>query len=314
MNNQMDWISLDDALGGIRTLAGLAVGAYVSEAGKEAESVLFRDLPASVYHADRDALSCSLLKPLLTSPAHFQAALVAQQKASPAKDFGSLVHLLVLEPQHLAREVAVYPDVANARDRDYKVFACANSHRIVVDEPTFNSARRLAHKVATTRFRGRPLAHFIEESMTECSIYFTEPVTGLRLRVRFDAYHPEISFDLKTTRHATPVEFARDAVALSYDMQAYMYSLARSRFEGTSSPAPFVFISAETGIPFSVCTHLAGNTLMENGEAKLRECLTTFKACTLVRHWPDLSCHTTLDIQPWQQYQSGDHWRSALSE
>ncbi|WP_194792988.1 PD-(D/E)XK nuclease-like domain-containing protein [Caenimonas koreensis] len=314
MSNQMDWISLDNALGEIHALAASAIEAFSSAPGKDADSVLFRDLPANVYHADRDALSCSLLKPLLTSPAHFQAALVAQRKSSAAQDFGSLVHLLVLEPQHLSREVAVYPGIANSRDRDFKVFASANSHKIVVDEPTFSTARRIAHKVATTRFRGRLLAQFIEESMTECSVYFTEPVTGLRLRVRFDAYHPEISFDLKTTRHAAPTEFARDAVVLSYDMQAYMYSLARSKFEGTSTPAPFVFISAETSAPYSVCTHLAGATLIENGEAKLRECLTTFKACTLVRHWPDLSCHTTLDIQPWQQYQPGDHWRSALAE
>jgi hypothetical protein len=46
--------------------------------------------------------------------------------------------------------------------------------------------------------------------MTECSVCFTEPVTGLRLRVRFDAYHPDFSFDLKTTRHATASAFARE--------------------------------------------------------------------------------------------------------
>ncbi|MBC5763086.1 PD-(D/E)XK nuclease-like domain-containing protein [Ramlibacter albus] len=312
----MDWISLDDALAGVRQLAGSALEAYECRPGKDARSAMYCDLPASVYHADREALSCSMLKPLLVSPAHFQASLLEPGKPSPAKDFGTVVHLLVLEPQNLSAEVAVFCGVADGRDRDYKAFAARNSHRVVIDEPTLRKARELAHKIATTRFRGRPLTHFIEESKTECSIYFTEPITGLRLRVRFDAYHPEFSFDLKTTRHATRSAFARDAVDLSYDLQAYLYSLARASFEGTTGSAPFIFISAETAAPNSVCTHLAGKTFLENGEAKLRECLTTYKACTMVRHWPDLSCSTTLEIQPWQQYVAGNEghqdWRAGL--
>ena len=198
------WISLEEALKDVRALAQAAFTAYDSRQGKEAESVMFPKMPANVYHADRDALSCSMLKPLLISPAHFQASLVATGSSSAAKDFGSLVHLLLLEPELINKEVAVYPGIGSARDREYKKFLANNSHRLAVDEPTLASARRLVQKVANTLFRGRPLFRFIEESMTECSVYFTEPVTGLRLRVRFDAYHPDFSFDLKTTRHATP--------------------------------------------------------------------------------------------------------------
>lgn len=310
----MDWISLHEALEDVRKLAGNAFEVFPCTLGKYADSVMYEHLPASVYHADRDALSCSLLKPLLISPAHFQAALLAPHQRSDAKDFGTLVHLHLLEPQNLGQEVAVYPGAASARDRDYKTFAASNTHRLVVDEPTFAAARMIAAKVGSSRYRGRPLSRFIEEGMPECSIYFTEPITSLRLRVRFDLYHPEVSFDLKTTRRATAAEFARDAVALSYDLQAYMYSLARSQFEGVNKAAPFVFISAETGAPHAVCTHLAGASFLENGGAKLRECLTIFQACTKVQLWPDLSCHTTLEILPWQQYEPGREWRTAESD
>ncbi|MGE3348564.1 MAG: PD-(D/E)XK nuclease-like domain-containing protein [Ramlibacter sp.] len=303
------WISLEEALKDVRALAQAAFTAYECSQGKEAESVLFPKMPATVYHADRDALSCSMLKPLLISPAHFQASLVATGSSSAAKDFGSLVHLLLLEPELINNEVAVYPGIGSARDREYKKFQAANSHRLAVDEPTLASARRLVQKVANTLFRGRPLIRFIEESMTECSMYFTEPVTGLRLRVRFDAYHPDFSFDLKTTRHATPAAFARDAIDFGYDLQAYMYSLARRAYEGRTEAAPFVFITAETATPHSVCIHTAGSTFLENGAAKLRECLATFKACTTVAHWPDLSCQTTLEISPWQQFVPGQEWR-----
>lgn len=221
------WISMDDALADIRAMAAQASAHYASEPGLDSDSVLFPKLPASIYHGDRDALSCSMLKPLLVSPAHFQASLVETSPPSAAKDFGTLVHLLLLEPERVGIELAVYPGVGSARDRAYKAFLEANRHRLAVDEPTLAEARRLVQKVASTKFRGRALIKFIEESKTECSVYFTEPNTKLRLRVRFDAYHPDISFDLKTTRRGDTAGFAADAVDFHYDLQAYMYSMAR---------------------------------------------------------------------------------------
>lgn len=293
------WIPLAQALAEVGELAQR--NDFQPVAGVEADSLLYRDLPADVYHADRDALSCSLLKPLLLSPAHFQQALVTPPKASPAKDFGSLVHLLLLQPHLAGQELAVFPGIGNARDPEFKAFLQSNAYRLAVDEPTFAEGMRLAGKVADTCYKGRPLGRFIEESMCEATIYFTEPVTNLRLRIRLDAYHPEISFDLKTTRHGTPHAFSRDAVELGYDLQAFMYGLGRRLYEGAQT-APFVFIAAETAAPHSISTFEAGSTFLENGAAKLRACLAAFKACSDTRYWPDLSCHGTLEIAPWQQF------------
>ena len=309
-----EWISIGDAMEILAVMAGNARHGFVGENGVDGDSVLYADLPATIYHADRDALSCSLLKPLLVSPAHFQQALAKPSAPSSAKDFGSLLHLLLLEPDKVSAELAVFPGVGSGRDRDFKSFLAANGHRLAVDEPTFAQARRLAEKVATTNFRGRQIWRFLEESRTECSLYFTEPTTGLRLRTRFDALHPEFSFDLKTTRHESAGNFSRDALALGYDLQAAMYTLGRGFFEGKQQAPPFVFITAETLPPNSVCTLVAGPTFMENGAAKLQECLTTYKACTMVGHWPDLGCHSTLEIQPWQQFQPGRDWQAAPTE
>lgn len=303
------WIQLFDALAGVRAL--VQQHDWQPVAGAEAESLLIRELPAAVYHADRDALSCSLLKPLLLSPAHFQAGLVTPPKNSPAKDFGSLVHLLLLQPHLTSQELAVYPGIGSARDPDFKAFLARNAYRLAVDEPTFAEARRLADKVSATTYKGRPLGRFIEESMCEATIYFTEPVTGLRLRIRLDAYHPEISFDLKTTRHSTPAAFARDAVELGYDLQAFMYGFGRRLYEGAQI-APFVFIAAETAPPHSIGTFEAGTSFLENGAAKFQACLAAFKGCSETGYWPDLSCNTTLEITPWQQFSQRQEWRLGL--
>ena len=53
----MDWISLEDALKGVRELAGSAIEAYESRPGKEARSAMYSDLPAGVYHLEWKAVS-----------------------------------------------------------------------------------------------------------------------------------------------------------------------------------------------------------------------------------------------------------------
>lgn len=161
------WTTLFDALSTVRALVD--DGEFKRSAGVEADSLLLRKLPADEYHADRDALSCSLLKPLLGSPAHFQAALLTPPKNSPAKEFGSLVHLLLLEPELASKELAVYPGMGTSRDPEFKTFLASNAYRLAVDEPTFSEAVRLANKVAETRYKGRPLRRFIEESMCEAT-------------------------------------------------------------------------------------------------------------------------------------------------
>jgi hypothetical protein len=276
-------------------------------------SLLYKSLPAHIYHADRDALSCSLLKPLLVSPAHFKTALTARREDTDAKDFGSLLHLLLLQPHLAGQEVAVYPGIVHSSNKDYKQFLENNAMKLVVDEPTFSKARQLAGKVQETLYKGRALGKFIEEAMTEVSIYFTEPTTGLQLRIRPDIYHPDLDFDLKSTRHPSVPLFTRDAVKLDYDLQAFMYSLGRSLFEGSSSPKPFVFIAAETSEPFSVHTLAAGDSFLSNGAKKFQDCLAVYKACSETNYWPDLSSDGVIEIEHWHQHTPSRAWTTGQS-
>lgn len=281
--------------------------------GNAPDSWLFDAMPAHLYHADRDALSCSMLKPLLLSPAHFQASLLAFGKHSDAMDFGTLVHLLLLEPHAVSKELAVFPGVPS-RPGEFAAFRAQHPTRLVVDEPTFAAGRRLAAKIGETLYKGRPLHRFIEESIPEATLYFTEPATQLRMRMRMDAYHPDINFDLKTTRHADPIAFARDAVDKHYDLQGFMYSFGRALFEGTPLAKPFVFIAAESSPPYSVSSYQAGDMFLENGGRKFQACAAAFKACTATDYWPDLSHEAVVELEPWQQFSTVGWRRSTLNQ
>lgn len=282
--------------------------------GAEAESILFFDYPAEEYHSDSSALSCSRLKPMLTSPAHFLLAAIEPARDSQAMIFGTLVHQLLLEPAVSVSGVAVFPGAACARDKDWKSFRLSASEhgRVAIDEPTFAAAIQLADKVRSTRYRGRALGRFIEEAQCEVTIYFTEPATQLRVRTRLDAMHPDISFDLKTTRHGSAPAFSRSALDLHYDMQAALYSIARRCVEGGPSK-PFVFIAADSSAPHSVSTFDCGDSFLENGVAKLKWALANYKACADCEVWPDQGGHHLLEIAPWQRFGRDGDCASGLS-
>lgn len=276
-------------------------------------SKLYANLPADIYHADRDALSCSMLKPILISPADFQAALLAMAKSTKAKDFGSLVHALTLQPHLFNNDFALYPGLADGRDKDYQAFLERNPSRLVVDEPTFIRGRHLADKIMHRVVFGRPFGDFVAEGQSEVSIYVQEPTTGLLLRIRIDLYHPEFTFDLKTTRHGLPSAFLRDAVDMHYDLQAFMYTLVRTLYEGREKPVPFVFIAAQTEEPHSIHQITAGSSLMSNGAEKYKEVMTVYTACTQQDYWPDSSCDMVAEIDPWQAFKNNAPWKEALS-
>lgn len=280
--------------------------------GVAGDSHMLRLLPAHIYHSDRDAISCSLLKPLLISPAHFQAGLVGVERSSDAKDLGTLVHLLLLQPHLASAELAVFPGIPDKRG-EFDEFAAQFPDRLVVDEPTLATAQLMASKLAEARFKGRPLRDYLEEAIPEATIYFTEPTTGLQMRIRIDCHHPEFTFDVKTSRFAEPRSFLRDAVDKHYDLQAYMYSLGRCLYEGSSTPKPFVFAKVENAAPFSVGMLTAGENFMGNGAKKFQACVATYQACMQTGYWPDLGAEDVLEIEPWQQFGGTLTWQSALA-
>jgi hypothetical protein len=282
-----------------------------STPGSAPGSKMYAHLPAHQYHGDKDALSCSMLKPLLTSPAHFQANLYNSMKATKAMDFGSLVHALVLEPRQVGSDFSVYPGIADGRSRDYKDFLEQHCGRLVVDEPTFSEACTLAEKILHRVVFGRPFGDYVREGIPEATIYAVEPTTGLQLRTRVDLFHPEFTFDVKTTRHCDSRAFVRDAVDMHYDLQAFMYTFARSMYEGRAK-APFVFIAAESEKPHSVHQVTAGESFMTNGAKKFQEVLAVYAACTQAGHWPDLSCDTEAEIEHWQSFDGKSDWKMAL--
>lgn len=258
-------------------------------------------MSGSAYHGHKDVLSTSMLKDLLVSPAHFMSALMAK-RSSKQMDVGTVMHMLVLEPHTASSVVAIYPGPMN--NADGRSFSKLNPGRICMSMQEYLQLTQGAELVLDSVFRGRKFHKYVEEGLVEPSIFYIDTNTGLSCRTRPDLHHPDFTFDLKTTRHLSLASFQNDAVARHYDMQAYMYSLARCIFEGTSKPKEFVFVPVESGAPFSTAFRPASVSFLENGKAKYEAALALYKACMTTDYWPAPTGESEMDILPWQQYKS----------
>lgn len=273
------------------------------------EGCFKRIVPSHIYHADKDILSSTMIKPILQSPADYIEALL-NFKRTKAMDYGTLLHMQVLEPHTRNEVVAIYPGPLDCPEG--RAFVAANNDRICISLADYLQLESASAVVRASLFRGRPFYKFIEEGEVEPSIYYTDPITGLACRTRPDLFHPEFTFDLKSTRHASTSAFQRDAVDLHYDLQAFMYSLARCTFEGTTKPKPFVFVKITSETPTSTHFMPCVDDFIQNGYEKYAAALAAIKACTIADHWPAPQGEVAMELLPWQSFKnSSKAWSGA---
>jgi hypothetical protein len=276
----------------------------VTSTGALADSRKVLYLPEADYHGDVHIQSCSMLKPILISPAHYQCALTQTRECTDSMEFGILVHLLTLEPHLVLSKIATYPGVKAARDKDFKAFVASHKGMLIVDEPTMRLAERARDRLMTQRVMGRYFGDFLAEGEPEASIYYTDPTTNVACRTRVDLLHPEGVFDLKTTAYPDTRQWIRHALSLSYDMQAYMYSLAVALFSGRSTALPFIFMSVENALPLSVSARRAGESFLQEGAMKYQKAIGAFAACSKVDYWPSPGGEEVIEIEHWQANQT----------
>ena len=234
------------------------------------------------YHSLPASVSCSGLKQLLRSPAHYQAYL--QQPFDDKPNIGTALHCAVLEPEVFEKTYTFYQ--GDRRGKAFTAFVEENNGKIVLTEKEWQSV--IGMSKAVMAFDEFPLWQALQKSDCEYSVFWTDEETGVQCRVRFDSLFPQFAiFDLKTTTDARPEYFIKQAVRLDYDLQVAMYTEAARRFTGKL--LPFNFIAIEDAAPHGIWIMPAGQSMIDNGWRKFRKALATYKRCTETGHWP---CYT----------------------
>lgn len=264
------------------------------------------NLPAAEYHAQSGA-SASILKKLWqTTPAHLKAYLAEPFTPTPAMQFGTWVHHVLLEPDTPLPSLAVTPTVYPAPKTcsavkrgqaqpgdlipwDGRATYCKDwkaeqeeAGRTVLDRDTYDGIFAAAGNVMAHPVAGPLFA----EGQSELSLFAT--VNGFPIRARLDHVAPGDSLvDLKTAQSADPRRFPRDAYKLGYHIQAAFYLDLWNALAGVDDPkSGFTFVVVENTAPYAVCVYSATAQFIQAGREDYQRMLDLYRTCVETNTWP----------------------------
>lgn len=159
---------------------------------------------------------------------------------------------------------------------------------------------------------------FSQPGHAEASIFWRDPETGLRCKIRPDwVVHPCQLFphglivDGKSTEDASGPEFARQAFNLEYALQAAWYVDGYQRAMGTDQPPAFIWLVQEKARPFAIAVYSCGDDLLAYGRRKYRRLLRLLARCHATKTWPGYpEAVQPLEVPAWAQKQI-DHEAAA---
>ena len=262
------------------------------------QSGLIQGVPNNQYHAG-PGVSKSQLDQFAKSPAHYLASLSTQRKETPAMRIGTLFHGLVLEPERV--KIAVAP-VCDKRTKDgkatWEAFCAENAGAEIV---TADEGEMLNGMVASVRAHPAANALLSGPGIAEGSAYWDDEQSGELCRCRPDFYRQDLGIivDLKSTRDASPKEFARSIANYRYHMQSAFYQDGVESSTGDFIKG-FVFVACESTAPYAVAVYQLDMQGVEAGRIEYRRLLLDLADCKASGKFPAYSDRIeTISLPAW---------------
>ncbi|MEU8839993.1 PD-(D/E)XK nuclease-like domain-containing protein [Streptomyces roseus] len=246
-------------------------------------------LPAEDYHADRDSVSSSGLRKLLAPgcPAQFKYDLDHPQPPKKEFDLGHAAHLLVLgEGPEL--EVIDFPDWKTKAARELKELAYAEGK-----VPLLAKDHDMVQAMAAA-IRQHPIAGGLftpGTGIAERSIFFTDPATGVRCRVRPDWLKQlpgmNLCVDYKTCADANPEAVSRAIRDRAYHQQDALYTDGIDAAMPADDGTRFIFVFQSKTAPYLITVRELDQQSRDIGRARNDRALRIYADCTTTGEWPD---------------------------
>lgn len=258
------------------------------------EPGIYENIPHEVYRA-WDAVSNSRLGWAEKSLAHFKAN--SDGKETKARLIGSFLHCLQLEPEEVERRFAVMPSfeldadntTANGKPSTSKStsyykdrkreFEEESDGKSIVSQDDFDEVSLMVGGVAANH-KSRELLERC--TRREVSAIAVDPLTGLRIKCRFDALGESDFCDLKTTIHAA--DFEKDIFYRGYHRQTELYQRVARAALGVELTPHLIAIDKER--PYLSRTAPVSEEFLDIGRKANDELLSRVAAAYETDHWP----------------------------
>lgn len=262
----------------------------------------YPNVPANEYHR-WPAASQSLLKIMRDrSPAHARWQMLNPTEPTPAMQFGTALHMAVLQPELFDQEYVVAPDV----DRRTKAGRAVWEDLLeTYDADSILKADEMQRIQAMREsIMANPTARALIDGERELSALWNDKDTGVLCKARFDVVNRRAGaiVDLKTTNDASPSKFPRSIYDYGYYIQAAHY-LAGALTLGLDVDL-FAIVAIEKEPPYAVAVYQIEDQALVAGEDELRQLLSTYARCQETGEWPaygDQAVRITLPRWAWSE-------------
>lgn len=248
-------------------------------------------VPMDEYLSDPAVGSSSLWVLHSETPKHYRARIGTDP--SEATVLGDLIHWLLLEPEAAKERYVMEPNLpegyANPRGtKAYKdaVAALAESYP-GLPVITTEMLERATEAVKAIREEA-PAAELLDApGVIEWSGWWTDPITGLRLKIRLDKYVQDIHYGSTSVQVKTCADvprFLRDLERRGYYFREAFYRMV---LEGLDlDPVHHSFLVAETKQPHDAVVYRLHEDAMDIGAREVRDALDTLARCMERDEWP----------------------------
>ncbi|SCF50047.1 MULTISPECIES: PD-(D/E)XK nuclease-like domain-containing protein [unclassified Streptomyces] len=250
-------------------------------------------LPAEEYHADRGSISSSGLRALLAPGCPAQFKYDREHPAPPKKtfDLGHAAHTLALGE---GPELVVVPGARwDTKAAKEKVTQLREQGAVPLKQAEMDQVHAMA---AALREHPHAAPLLAGPGIAERSIFWTDPTTGVRLRVRPDWLKtlPDLTLcvDYKTCADANPEAVSRAIRDHGYHQQDALYI---DGITAALQPADvrFVFIFQSKTPPYLVTVRELNEQDRDVGRARNERATALFAECERTGIWPDWTGPTT---------------------
>lgn len=249
-----------------------------------------------IYFSSK-ALSKSAIDKLLECPAMYKAWLDGEEeeKDSTALRFGSLTHLLTLQPQEFDSQYAIQE--LSLTTKEGKAWKASLPDDVeIIKAADYEKAQLMAEAV-----RDHPQAKMLFQNyVAEQAIYWT--LDGIPCKAKPDIvaeiHGRRYIADLKTTDSANPESIRKSIAKWGYHRQAAWYL---SGMEAIGKPCEeFIFIFIDKKAPYLVTMCTLDNEALAQGMQECLRAVEHLKECQASNTWP---CYTreiiTLGLPKW---------------
>ena len=250
-------------------------------------------------YLDMPGISATAIKAGAVSMAHMHIAATRRTASTPAMEWGTLVHMAVLEPGRLGSDVAVW-DGGRRAGKEYAARVAANSGRHVVKPGQLEELNDISAAVRNHADASRLLAGCKYErvlgwreggSVAKARLDGIGTGSGAKLSSRIGRV-----IDIKTIANID--QAARQCFRYNYHLQMGWYTHGAEFLYGKTYEAYLIFV--ESHAPHCVACYRLGYDVLEYGQREAVRIATEYAACQRTGVYTGLPGGVrVLDLPPW---------------